>query len=209
MIIRGKLLGIGALGALAGLGALGLTLYLADDKIEANPHLHISSHAKSKSGESSSSLSNSDPIEKASTLSGSNDPRRARVDAFGNREGVELKSTGQSSARTVDSHQADGQSSESALPSEASAYYSHMPLAFMNYEGVLPATEQVAAAVQNLQQDFIKATGATTTANPADPNYEQVWEWAQPTADEEFYALFGIEAFNALSIMEAYQHGHF
>ena len=198
----------GALGGLACLGALGLMLYFADDKIEAKPQLRISSQANSKSPESSPSLSKSGPIEKTSILSGSNDRTTAKASALSDSSGLQLEATGQTSARAVDSHRADGHSSESALPSEADAYYPHIPLAFLNYGGVLPDTEQVATAVQNLQQDFIDATGADT-ANPADPNFEQAWEWAQPTADEQFYALFGVEAFNAMSIMEASQRGHF
>ena len=91
---------------------------------------------------------------------------------------------------------------------DGNAYYPHIPFVFLNYGGVLPATEEVAAAVQNIQQNFIDSTGAAT-ANPADPGYAQLWEWAQPTADEEFYTLFGIDAFNAMSIMEARQRGHF
>lgn len=78
----------------------------------------------------------------------------------------------------------------------------------MNYGGILPSTPEVAAAIQHIQDEFVSATGAGTV-NPADPGFSQAWQWAQPTADEEFYALFGVEAFNALSIMEARQRGHF
>ena len=88
--------------------------------------------------------------------------------------------------------------------------WAHLPLAFLNYEGVLPSTPEVAAAIQHIQDQFMNSTGAgSPTIDPADPGYGRAWELAQPTADEQFYALFGSEAFNALSIAEARQRGHF
>jgi hypothetical protein len=83
-----------------------------------------------------------------------------------------------------------------------------MPLAFLDYRGVLPATEETAATVQQMQKNFVDSTGAAT-ANPADPNYAALWNQVQPTADEIFCAIFGTEACNALSIERVHQLGHF
>jgi hypothetical protein len=98
--------------------------------------------------------------------------------------------------------------SATPLDDEADLYQPRLPLAFLDYSGVLPATEEVAAAVQKLRQDFINSTGAAT-ADPADPNFAALWDQFQPTADDEFCAVFGTEACNALSIAEARQRGHF
>lgn len=150
-----------------------------------------------------------DSTKQMSILSESNVPKHAKLGDFSNRNVLQLDSLGESSPRTVNSRTADGASSESALPENPDVAWPHLPLAFINPEGVLPATNEVAAALQNLQQDFIKATGADVVTNPSDPAFQQRWEWALSAADEQYYALFGIEAMNALSIMEAYQRGHF
>jgi hypothetical protein len=83
-----------------------------------------------------------------------------------------------------------------------------IPFVLLDLTGVLPATPEVAATVQKLRQDFIDSTGAAT-ANPADPNFAALWDQLQPTADEEFCAIFGTDACNALSIAERRELGHF
>jgi hypothetical protein len=98
---------------------------------------------------------------------------------------------------------------ESLVANEADGYQPHIPLVFLDYTThALPATEEVAAAVQKLQQDFMDSTGAAK-ADPADPDFADRWNQFQPTSHERFYAIFGVEAFNALSIMEARQRGGF
>jgi hypothetical protein len=83
-----------------------------------------------------------------------------------------------------------------------------IPFVLLDLTGVLPETPEVAATVQKLRQDFIDSTGAAT-ANPADPNFAALWDQFQPTADEEFCAIFGTAACNALSIAERRELGHF
>jgi len=91
---------------------------------------------------------------------------------------------------------------------DVDVFQHRIPFVLLDLTGVLPATPEVAATVQKLRQDFIDSTGAAT-ANPADPNFAAVWDQVQPTADEEFCAIFGTEACNALSIAERRELGHF
>jgi len=83
-----------------------------------------------------------------------------------------------------------------------------IPLAFFDSSSVVPATEENAAAMQRIKSDFVNATSGASS-NPADPGFADRWLQFQPTADERFYAIFGVEAFNALTIMEARERGHF
>jgi len=94
------------------------------------------------------------------------------------------------------------------LENEAEVYQPHMPLVFLDLTGVLPETEETAAAVQNLRQDFIDSTGAAI-ADPADPSYAARWDQFQPIVDQQFSTMFGTEAYNALTTMEARQRGQF
>ena len=95
-----------------------------------------------------------------------------------------------------------------APPLETEVYQPRIPLVFLDLTGVLPETEETAAAVQNLRQDFIDSTGAVT-ADPADPNYAVRWDQFQAVVDQQFSALFGTEAYNALTTIEAQQRGQF
>ena len=94
------------------------------------------------------------------------------------------------------------------LENETGVYQHRIPLVFLDLTGVLPETEETAAAVQNLRQDFIDSTGAAT-ADPADPNYAERWDQFQAVVDQQFSALFGTEAYNALTTMEAQQRDQF
>jgi hypothetical protein len=109
---------------------------------------------------------------------------------------------------TQDLRKNAGELTPEVSDNEPEGFQAHIPLAFLNYAGVLQPTEPVVAALQKIQQDFIDSTGATT-ANPADPVFADSWNHFQPTADERFYAIFGIEAYDAVSIMEVRQTGHF
>ena len=91
---------------------------------------------------------------------------------------------------------------------EPELYQSQMPLAFLNYDGVLPATAEATAAIEQMQKDFIDSTGAGT-ADPADPDYGNRWDQFQELLDAQFCAIFGTEACNALSIERRRQIGHF
>jgi len=91
---------------------------------------------------------------------------------------------------------------------EPELYQSQMPLAFLNYDGVLPATAEATAAIEQMQKDFIDSTGAGT-ADPADPDYGNRWDQFQEFLDAQFCAIFGTEACNALSIERRRQIGHF
>jgi hypothetical protein len=91
---------------------------------------------------------------------------------------------------------------------DVDVFQHRIPFVLLDLTGVLPATPEVAATVQKLRQDFIDSTGAAT-ANPADPNFAALWDQVQPTADEEFCAIFGTEACSALSIAERRELGHF
>src|SRR5262249_61887411 len=97
----------------------------------------------------------------------------------------------------VDQNPASTQNSRSSEDSggepsknELDADEAYLPMVFFDYAQVSPATEEVAAAVQKLQQDFIDSTGAGTV-DPADPGYAQRWESAQPGADEIFHRSAG------------------
>ena len=191
---------------LAGLVVLGFTFYYAEDTTDAGPQMQVSSQIEPNPPEipSSEPTSDSRPAETSSAshlASSMSDQTRTQSNTIGLDP-----SNGDSLAAPNSGHVAN-RSDPAVMADETDVYWPHLPLAFISHEGVLPPTEEVAASLQNLQRDFINATGADT-ANPADPNFEQLWEWAQPTADEQFYALFGIEAFNAMSIMEAHQRGH-
>jgi hypothetical protein len=91
---------------------------------------------------------------------------------------------------------------------EPEVYQAQMPLAFLNLAGVLPATEEAVAAIQQMQKDFVDSTGAAT-ADPADPDYADRWDQFQALLDDQFCAMFGTEACNALSIERVHQRGHF
>ena len=117
--------------------------------------------------------------------------------------------------KEVDQNLASGQNSRSPEdtarePSETEldTDEAYLPLVFFDYAQALPAGEEVAAAVQRLQQDFIDSTGVGV-ADPADPDYAQRWESAQPSTDEIFHAIAGDEAYNAASIMRVRQRGGF
>ena len=191
---------------LVGLVVLGILFYYTDDATDGSLQLQVSCQIEPNPPEipSSEPTSDSRPAE-ASSASHLGSSMSAQTRTQSNTFSLDPRN-GESISATNSGHIAD-ESDPAAMIDETDAYWPHMPLAFMNDRGILPTTEEVAAALQNLQRDFINATGAET-ANPADPNFEQLWEWAQPTADEQFYALFGIEAFNAMSIMEAHQRGH-
>ena len=94
------------------------------------------------------------------------------------------------------------------LENETEVYQPRIPLVFLDLTGVLPETEETAAVVQNLRQDFIDSIGAGT-ADPADPNYAARWDQLQAVVDQQFSALFGTEAYNASTTMEAQQRGQF
>lgn len=83
-----------------------------------------------------------------------------------------------------------------------------IPLVFMNHGNAVLATEEVAAAVQNIQRDFVDSTGAGTS-DPEDPDYAARWELAQPTADDIFHAIAGDEAYSAMWAARVKQLGHF
>jgi hypothetical protein len=94
------------------------------------------------------------------------------------------------------------------LENETEVYQPRIPLVFLDLTGVLPETEETAAAVQRLRQDFIDSTGAAI-ADPADPSYAARWDQFQPIVDQQFCTLFGTEAYNALTTVEARQRGQF
>jgi hypothetical protein len=94
------------------------------------------------------------------------------------------------------------------LQNESEVYRPHMPLVFLDLTGVLPETEETAAAVQKLRQDFIDSTGAAS-ADAADPNYAARWDQFQPIVDQQFSTMFGTEAYNALTTVEARQRSQF
>jgi hypothetical protein len=94
------------------------------------------------------------------------------------------------------------------LEDETEVYQPHLPLVFLDLTGVLPETDETAAAVQRLRQDFIDSTGAAS-ADPADPNYAARWDQFQPIVDQQFSTMFGTEAYNALTTVEARQRGQF
>ena len=61
-------------------------------------------------------------------------------------------------------------------------------------EGLL-TTEDQAAAFDNLGQQFVEAMTATAQ-NPASPEYRRRWQEEQELLDDQFAALFGVEAFS-------------
>jgi hypothetical protein len=61
-------------------------------------------------------------------------------------------------------------------------------------EGLLTTEDQV-AAFDNLRQQFLEAVTATAQ-DPASPEYRRRWQEEQELLDDQFAALFGVEAFN-------------
>jgi hypothetical protein len=208
MSIRTKLLLSAAALSAAGLVALGFTFYFSDDKDETSPQLPTLS--QDRTGLPKNIASATDNTSAMSSLSANpSHSSSRRADAMSLSYGAGASDSGDRESESIRNSTAIvDQSRATASQHDLEVYWPHVPLAFINHEGVLPETKEVATALQSLQQDFVKATGADT-ANPSDPSFGQIWEWAQPTADERFYALFGQEAFNAMSIMEARQRGHF
>jgi hypothetical protein len=61
-------------------------------------------------------------------------------------------------------------------------------------EGLLTTEDQV-AAFDNLRQQFLEAMTATAQ-DPASPEYRRRWQEEQELLDDQFAALFGVEAFS-------------
>ena len=204
MSVRIKLALAAAAVTVVSLVGLGFAIYYSEDNINSQPAV-ASAQIKSSSLENVSALKVTAAVAPKASIDSSKSGS-GHVKSFSNAS--ETKFGSYDNASVVRSPHGVSSSAARTLEGDPEVEWPHIPLAFLNYAGVLPATPEVAAAIQHIQQEFIAATGAGTT-NPADPGYGQTWVWAQPTADEEFYALFGIEAFNQMSIMEARELGHF
>src|ERR1700726_3043710 len=68
------------------------------------------------------------------------------------------------------------------------------PLAFYNPPAEANWTEDQYQRLANLREEFAAALGGWNR-NPSDPDYRALWMEAQPIIDEQFEAIFGVEAF--------------
>jgi hypothetical protein len=68
------------------------------------------------------------------------------------------------------------------------------PLAFYNPPAEANWTEDQYQRLANLREEFAAALGGWKR-NPSDPDYRALWMQAQPIIDEQFEAIFGVEAF--------------
>ena len=96
------------------------------------------------------------------------------------------------SVHSIGSPPADGSRPTTANP--APQRLATLPAAFVEPDPANPPTEEQAAAVDRLQKEFIEKVGGPNQ-NPNDPQYLARWRKAQPESDQQFKALFGVQAF--------------
>ena len=78
------------------------------------------------------------------------------------------------------------------------------PLAFYRPRLEANWTEDQRQKLVNLRNEFTAAMGGWNQ-DPADPRYRELWIETQPIIDEEFEALFGVEAFNDQQIQAVHE----
>ena len=69
------------------------------------------------------------------------------------------------------------------------------PLALVDPPDGFLTTEDQLAAFDALRQQFVESMAAFAQ-DPAAPEYRRRWQEAQELLDDEFAALFGVEAYN-------------
>jgi len=67
------------------------------------------------------------------------------------------------------------------------------PLAFYDPPAEANWTDEQNQTLINLREEFAAAVGGWNR-NPSDPDYRELWLQAQPMIDEQFEAIFGVEA---------------
>lgn len=78
------------------------------------------------------------------------------------------------------------------------------PLAFYHPRLEANWTDDQLQRLDNLRNEFAEALGGWNQ-NPWDPRYRELWIQAQPLIDEQFEAIFGVEAFNDQRIQAVHQ----
>lgn len=78
------------------------------------------------------------------------------------------------------------------------------PLAFYNPPAEANWSEDQYQRLANLREEFAAALGGWNR-NPSDADYRALWMQAQPIIDEQFEAIFGVEAFTEQQNQAAHQ----
>ncbi len=71
----------------------------------------------------------------------------------------------------------------------------------MEPDPALKMNSQQLQQLDNLYQNFVDAVGGVNQ-DPSDPAYRRRWISAQQQSDEQYEAMFGIDAFNSMQFQE-------